>query len=418
MSLDTPMPPRVHEICTERHRQQTPAPLLQTRRGQLPNLPAQLAREAIPPGETLLLALPLQEWHMLNSNAGRLTKDVMSHLDTLPAGSVGAAGLTGQMDAVLFLTARAAGSRQTLCDAPGKSLAVRVDRLSVKAGVAPDAVAALHIALHTDFALVPTDAPPLVSPLSAGIRSRRCKRAIEQNRAFVSAALATGSTERTLIASVQGGIDVEARTLCGSAVTADNSCKGGVSVDGLFAGEDVDVRDKAIAVSLKATISAPGMRILTGGTGAPSDVLRAIAHGIDVVDASYPFDMAECGYATRLSCEVGPATHLNIRDRVWETCSLPIIDGCSCFACKGFSRAYVRHLFEVHEMMGVTLLAAHNLWDYLQWFIDIRKSITDGSFNTFIERFERGRRAHIEELNSNKQSKTVLISNSENISSE
>lgn len=409
------MPPRVHEICTEKHRQRTPAPLLLTKRGQLPNLPSQLAREAIPPGETLLLALPLQEWHMLNSNTGRLTKDVMSRIDMLPAGSIGAAGLTGQVEAVLFLTTRAAGSRQTLCDAPGKSLAVRIDTLSTKTGVTPDAVADLHATLHTDFALAPTDAPPLVVPLSTGIRARRCKRAIEQNSAFSSAAVAAGSTKRSLVASVQGGIDVTMRSSCGSAVVADNSCEGGISIDGLFAGEDADARDKAIVASLKATSSRPGMRILTGCTGAPSDVLRAIAHGIDIVDARYPFDMAESGYATRLSFNVGPATHLNLRDRRWETCPLPIVDHCSCFACRGFSRAYIRHLLEVHEMMGVTLLTAHNIWDYLQWFIDIRKSISEGSFNTFVERFERGRRSHAEGCFSKTQAKSVAPSNNVNI---
>lgn len=397
------MPPRLYEIRTDRHTQQTPAPLLTTRRGQLPNLPAQIARQATPEGETLLLGLPLREWHVTNPNAGRLTKDVVSALDILPAGMPGAVGLTGQKEAVLFLIARGAGSRDALCAAAGRSsLAVRVDAHSTRGGVTPEAAAALHAALRTDFAIAPTDAPTLSAPPGTGssvgmsgnaaARRRRAVRAGEQLRAFARAAMEAGCDASSLVASIQGGADATQRAAC-AATALDVGCLGGVSVDGLYAGEGPETRDGMICASLQAVVVAPGMRVLTGGTGAPWDVLRAVAHGVDVVDASFPFDMAQLGYATHLALADGPAPHLNVRDRKWETSAAPVAPYCSCFVCRGFSRAYLRHLFEVHEMMGVTLVAAHNLWDYINWFRLLRAAIGAGEFNVFVKRFEQARAA-------------------------
>lgn len=393
------MAPRLSEIRSERHSQRTPAPLLQTRRGQLPGLPAQLAKQAIPNGEILLLQFPLKDWYMLNANAEQCATDLLLKdlSQDLPAGGPpSAASLTGQRDAMIFLTPRAAASRQALCNSPGKSLCVKLDSASSKLNVSPLAAARLHSALKTDFALAPTDAPLLHISPSPNVARKRAVRSIEQVRAFASAVSEADTDSETnarsnkmVFASVQGGVDEAQRRICAEAV-AGLECSGGFSIDGLFAGETPDARTCAVQASVSALRkvgAGQAPRLLTGGTGAPWDVLRAVEHGIDIVDSSFPFDMAEHGFATRLATS-SPGAPINVRDRRWEVSRDPLVSGCPCFVCAGFMRGYVRHLFEVREMMGVTFLAAHNLFDYLSWFQKLREAIEVDAFDVFARDYE------------------------------
>ena len=56
----------------------------------------------------------------------------------------------------------------------------------------------------------------------------------------------------------------------------------------------------------------------------------------------------------------------------------PIEEGCDCYACRNFSRGYVRHLFQVEEMLGPTLVSIHNLRFFQRWMTDIRAAIREG----------------------------------------
>lgn len=378
---------RVSEIRSHGKVQATPAPLLQTRRGQLPNLPSQLATQAIPANETLLLQFALCDWHMLNANARQLTTDVLPALARLPKGEPTAATLTGQLTSILFLTARAAASTQTLTNTPGKSLSVRVDSHSATSSVSPLQSARLHAVLATDFAVAPTDGVPVRPHSSANVLRKRAYRSVEQVRAFVSGV----EHSATVFASVQGGVDNALRKLCASGVCGDNI--GGICIDGLYAGESAEERERAIdsCVVVAAAQCDGRLRMVSGGGGYPWDVLRAVRLGVDIVESCYPFEMAEDALATRL-CVGDDGRAVNVRDRRWERFDGGLVEGCECFACRGFSRAYVRHLFEVHEMMGVTLVAAHNLFDYLRWFGELRHAIRHARFESFVRRFEERRR--------------------------
>lgn len=425
------MQPRVYQITTNSGKSQaTPAPLLLTRHGQLPNLPVPLAQLATPQGDTLLLSVPALDWHVINSNSGRGATN-------LPIPHRGISQLTAHLNAIFVLSVRAAASRQTLCDTPGKSLTVRLDPSLNKGGIAPSDYARLHALLKTDFAIAPTDAPYYNPKSSHSNKTRRALRSIEQCKAFIQACTRQEKLQPdSLFASVQVGIDHGKYHLSKQALSTNHSeqnvnrpgdlhnlqqhtisvcalgAKGGISVDGLYAGEHPDERTHAIRCALNQVkeTSTQGLRLLTGGSGAPWDVLRAVSLGIDVMDASFPFDMAERGYATQLvrlqlgsdslitECNIDMSCttfeYVNLRDRRWETNIGPSVDGCECFVCKGYSRAYIRHLFEVHEMMGVSLLVAHNLWDYLSWFKLLRIAISSNQLGSFIETYERMRGSH------------------------
>jgi queuine tRNA-ribosyltransferase accessory subunit len=106
---------------------------------------------------------------------------------------------------------------------------------------------------------------------------------------------------------------------------------------------------------------------------------------------AYPFSVAADGYALDLG---GGGEKINLRDRRWERDGSVIVSGCGCIACSVgpqtggvYTRAYIRHLLEVHEMMGETLLAAHNLRNYLDWFGRLRSAVEAGEFSIFRQEF-------------------------------
>ena len=69
----------------------------------------------------------------------------------------------------------------------------------------------------------------------------------------------------------------------------------------------------------------------------------------------------------------------------------PLVPGCSCFACRNHTRAYVHHLLNVHEMTAQILLELHNLHQMLQWFRDIRTAIREDRLDQLRQKFA-GRR--------------------------
>jgi len=67
----------------------------------------------------------------------------------------------------------------------------------------------------------------------------------------------------------------------------------------------------------------------------------------------------------------------------------PIEEGCECYACKNFTRAYLRHLLNVDEILGLRMVSVHNSHMYMKVMSDIRNHIADGTFREFREMFSR-----------------------------
>ena len=110
------------------------------------------------------------------------------------------------------------------------------------------------------------------------------------------------------------------------------------------------------------------------GVGGMRQMVEAIARGIDMFDCVMPTRMARNGTAVtrngRFSVRAG-ACRLDLR---------PIEEGCTCYACRRFSRAYIRHLLNVDEILGVRLMSIHNLHRYLEFLKEIRTAIEKGTF--------------------------------------
>jgi queuine tRNA-ribosyltransferase len=115
------------------------------------------------------------------------------------------------------------------------------------------------------------------------------------------------------------------------------------------------------------------------GVGTPEDLLAGIAAGIDLFDCVLPTRCARNGL---LFTSRGK---LVIRNARYAEDGRPADPACACYACRTFSRAYLRHLFKAGEMLGLRLNTLHNLHHYLGLMADGRRAIEQGRFQAFRE---------------------------------
>ncbi len=115
------------------------------------------------------------------------------------------------------------------------------------------------------------------------------------------------------------------------------------------------------------------------GLGTPSQVIEMVARGIDMMDCVLPTRLARSGTAF-----TGDGT-LNMKNAPFTRDERAIEEGCECYACRNFSRAYVRHLLKADEILGLRLLSIHNLHFYCGLGRRARAAILSGEFAAFRE---------------------------------
>jgi queuine tRNA-ribosyltransferase len=113
------------------------------------------------------------------------------------------------------------------------------------------------------------------------------------------------------------------------------------------------------------------------GVGTPEDLLAGVAAGIDMFDCVLPTRTARNGL---LFTSRGK---LVIRNAACADDEGPVDPACSCYACRTFSRAYLRHLFKSGEILGLRLNTLHNLHFYLSLMEEARGAVADGRFEAF-----------------------------------
>lgn len=124
------------------------------------------------------------------------------------------------------------------------------------------------------------------------------------------------------------------------------------------------------------------------GVGTPANILEGVDRGIDFFDCVYPSRNGRHGHVyTHLG-------KLNLFNARYEKDAAPIEEGCSCPACRNYSRAYIRHLLKAKEMLGMRLCVLHNLYFYNHLMEEIRLAIEE-------ERYSEFKKKTLEGLNSN-----------------
>jgi queuine tRNA-ribosyltransferase len=176
---------------------------------------------------------------------------------------------------------------------------------------------------------------------------------------------------------VQGGTDETLRGECARALIAtgfDGYAIGGVSV-----GEPEPEMFRAVELA-EQFLPADQPRYAMG-LGTPAQLVELVARGVDMFDCVLPTRVARNGTAfTRQGS-------ISIKGGAQKADFRPIEEDCDCFACKHFTRAYLRHLLNVGEILGLRMLSVHNTRMYLRVMEQIRTALAAGTFAEFRREF-------------------------------
>ena len=193
---------------------------------------------------------------------------------------------------------------------------------------------------------------------------------------------AHGDSPAALFGIVQGGVYPALRHQSAEGLTAMGFA--GYAIGGLAVGETRTEREATLehTVPLLPT-DAP--RYLMG-VGKPEDIVEAVRRGIDMFDCVIPTRNARNGH---LFTRYG---QLRIRNSRYRDDTRPIDPECSCYTCRHYSRAYLRHLDQCREMLGARLNTLHNLYYYQELMRGLRMAISDNRLAAFVADFYAQRR--------------------------
>ena len=191
------------------------------------------------------------------------------------------------------------------------------------------------------------------------------------------AAHARGAGEQALFGIVQGGVYPALRRRAVEDAAALDLA--GYAIGGLAVGEPKPLLLDITAITA-GLLPKDRPRYLMG-VGKPPDLVEAVARGVDCFDCALPTRNARNGQAFTAD---GP---LAIRNARFTRDAAPLDAECSCEACRGFSRAYLRHLFMARELLAYRLLSLHNITFYQRLVSAMRAAIAEGRFEAFRTRF-------------------------------
>jgi queuine tRNA-ribosyltransferase len=226
--------------------------------------------------------------------------------------------------------------------------------------------------LGSDIAMVfdecpPHDAPAKEQRLAVERTIRWARECREQPRA----------DGQKVFGIVQGGSDAALREQCAKELVAmdfDGYAIGGVSV-----GEPEPEMFRAVEIT-EPHLPTDQPRYAMG-LGTPAQMVELVARGIDMFDCVLPTRVARNGTAfTRKGS-------ISIKAGAYKADFRPIEEDCDCFACRHFSRAYLRHLLNVGEILGLRMLSVHNTRMYLRVMEEVRAAIAEGTFGEYHRQF-------------------------------
>jgi queuine tRNA-ribosyltransferase len=195
----------------------------------------------------------------------------------------------------------------------------------------------------------------------------------KRSRAAFDALKEGRDSDAALFGIVQGGVHHDLRRVSLAGLTEIGFP--GYAVGGLAVGEPEEER-LAVLEELAPAMPADRPRYLMG-VGTPADLVRAVARGMDMFDCVIPTRHARNG---QLFTSAGP---LNIRNSRFHGDTKPIDERCGCYACRHYSRAYLRHLQQCNEILGARLATIHNLYFYQRVMAGMRAAIEAGRFATY-----------------------------------
>ena len=218
--------------------------------------------------------------------------------------------------------------------------------------------------LDSDIAMSFDECPPY--PVSY----EYMKNSVERTLRWAERGKKVHSNPRqSLFGIVQGGEFQDLREYsCKETVKMDFD---GYSIGGTSVGESKKVMYKMIE---------DGVRYLMG-VGDPIDILEGVERGIDIFDCVLPTRIARHGQAFTRTGKI------NFNNAKYKEDFTPIEEFCDCYACKNYTRAYIRHLITTDEMLGGRLLSIHNIRFLIRLTEEIRDAISKNQFTEYKKNF-------------------------------
>ncbi len=149
----------------------------------------------------------------------------------------------------------------------------------------------------------------------------------------------------------------------------------GMAVGGVSVGEPE--KDMVAVLDVCAPLLPPALPHYLMGVGTPRQMILGIQRGIDMFDCVLPTRMGRNGSAYL------PTGTIPVKAARYKSDFRPIQEDCQCYACRHFSRAYIRHLLHAGEIMGARLMTIHNLHFFLNLMAQARHHLEQGSFGEF-----------------------------------
>ena len=199
------------------------------------------------------------------------------------------------------------------------------------------------------------------------------KRAMQRTHTWLERCLhAKTRSDQALFGIVQGGIHPDLRLQSAEFVSSVGTP--GIAIGGLSVGE-TKPEMHLVLDTVEPVLPKDKPRYLMG-VGTAEDLVNGVARGIDIFDCVLPTRLGR-NHAAMLR----NGKRLNLKNAPFANDPDPIDKHCTCYTCRTFTRAYLRHLIVAKEMLSATLLSIHNLHTLIQLSKDMRKSIIAGTFN-------------------------------------
>ena len=204
------------------------------------------------------------------------------------------------------------------------------------------------------------------------------ERAMQRTHAWAERCLAAQTRpDQALFGIVQGGVFPDLRRQSADYIASLGFP--GHAIGGLSVGETKPEMNAMLEV-VNAVLPADKPRYLMG-VGSPEDLINGIQRGVDIFDCVLPTRLA------RHQAAMTRTGRINLMNAAHAHDQRPIVEECGCYACRNFTRAYLRHLILAKEMLASTLISIHNMYTLLQIVADARQAILAGTFDAFAADF-------------------------------
>ncbi|MGI9245260.1 MAG: tRNA guanosine(34) transglycosylase Tgt, partial [Steroidobacteraceae bacterium] len=231
--------------------------------------------------------------------------------------------------------------------------------------LSPEVSMQVHAALNSDIVMAFDECPPYPATEAEARRSMELSmRWARRSRA----AFDELGNPNALFGIVQGGTYLPLRRE--SIAQLREIGFDGYAVGGLAVGEPAAERN-AVLEALEPHLPGDRPRYLMG-VGTPTDLVQAVARGIDMFDCVMPTRNARNGhlFTSRGVIKLRNASH--------QSDTGPLDPDCGCYTCRNYSRAYLRHLDRCNEILGARLNTIHNLHYYLALMARMRRALDEG----------------------------------------